>query len=37
VFGTEPLSVLELTIALAISSVVFWAVELDKLFHRRRA
>jgi Ca2+-transporting ATPase len=36
IFGTEPLSILELTIALALASVVFWAVEADKLIHRRR-
>ena len=36
VFGTEPLSMLELAIALAVSSVVFWAVEAEKLVRRRR-
>lgn len=36
VFGTEALSPLELAFALAVSTAVFWAVELDKLIHRRR-
>ena len=36
VFGTEPLSAIELVIALAVASVVFWAVELEKLIRRRR-
>jgi Ca2+-transporting ATPase len=34
-FGTVPLSMAELAIALAISTVVFWATELDKLLRRR--
>ncbi|MCP3993754.1 MAG: cation-transporting P-type ATPase, partial [bacterium] len=36
VFGTEPLSVLELVIAVAVASVVFWAVELEKFISRGR-
>ncbi|MGA9596991.1 MAG: cation-translocating P-type ATPase [Acidimicrobiia bacterium] len=36
VFGTQPLSMVELAVALAVSSVVFWATELDKLLLRRR-
>ncbi len=36
VFGTEPLSVLELGIALGAATVVFWVVEVEKFFRRRR-
>jgi Ca2+-transporting ATPase len=36
VFKTEALSVLELGAALAASTVVFWAVEAEKLIKRRR-
>ncbi len=36
VFGTEPLSMVELAIALVVASVVFWAVELEKLIRRSR-
>ncbi len=36
VFGTEPLSMVELAIALAVASAVFWAVEIEKFFRRRR-
>ncbi|MCB2408092.1 cation-translocating P-type ATPase [Hymenobacter lucidus] len=36
-FSTQPLSWRELGITLAISSVVFWAVELQKLVSRRRS
>ena len=36
VFKTETLTLSELTIALVISSVVFWGVELEKLIKRRR-
>ena len=35
VFGTEPLSAFELLIALAVATVVFWAVEIEKLVGRR--
>ncbi|MDJ0665173.1 MAG: cation-translocating P-type ATPase [Acidimicrobiia bacterium] len=35
VFGTEPLSVLNLLIALGVATVVFWAVEIEKLVGRR--
>ena len=34
---TEPLSLAELLISLGLSTVVFWAVELQKLLIRRRA
>ena len=37
VFGTVPLTGLELTVALGLASVVFWTVELEKLIRRRRA
>jgi Ca2+-transporting ATPase len=37
VFGTVPLTGLELAIALGLASVVFWTVELEKLIRRRRA
>jgi Ca2+-transporting ATPase len=37
VFGTEPLSLLELGVALAAATVVFWVVEIEKFFRRRRA
>jgi Ca2+-transporting ATPase len=36
-FSTQPLTVAELGITLALSSLVFWAVELQKLLVRRRA
>lgn len=36
VFKTTPLSTSELAIALALSTVVFWAMELDKWLIRRR-
>jgi Ca2+-transporting ATPase len=36
VFGTEPLSAMELVIAIAVASIVFWAVELEKLVGRIR-
>ena len=36
VFGTQPLTMLELTIALAAATIVFWAVEFEKLLRRRR-
>ncbi len=35
VFKTQALSPLELTIALALSTVVFWGVELEKWWDRR--
>ena len=35
VFKTQPLTLEELLVALAISSVVFWGVELEKLIKRR--
>jgi Ca2+-transporting ATPase len=36
VFRTEPLTLEELVVAMAIASVVFWGVELEKLIKRRR-
>jgi Ca2+-transporting ATPase len=36
VFKTEALSLVDLGVALAISTVVFWAVEVEKTFKRRR-
>ena len=36
VFKTELLTLPELVAALAISSVVFWAVEIEKTFKRKR-
>ena len=36
-FSTQPLTVAELGITLAVASVVFWAVEAQKLISRRRA
>ena len=36
VFKTEALSLPDLLLALAISTVVFWAVEIEKVFKRRR-
>lgn len=35
IFKTEPLTLNELAIALAASSIVFWAVELEKVFKKR--
>jgi Ca2+-transporting ATPase len=35
-FSTQPLGWMELGLAVAVSSVVFWAVELQKLISRRR-
>jgi Ca2+-transporting ATPase len=37
VFGTVPLNPLELTISLGVATLVFWAVELEKLIRRRRS
>ncbi len=34
-FGTEPLTIAELALSLALSTVVFWGVELEKLLIRR--
>ena len=36
VFGTVPLSAMELGIAIVVASIVFWAVELEKLIRRNR-
>jgi Ca2+-transporting ATPase len=36
IFHTQPLSWAELGLAVAVSSVVFWAIELQKLIGRRR-
>jgi P-type Ca2+ transporter type 2C len=36
VFHTEPLSLMEVAITLAASSIVFWAVEIEKVFKRKR-
>ena len=36
VFGTAPLSLPDLAVALLLSSVVFWVVELEKLVLRTR-
>lgn len=36
IFRTEPLSAMELALALALSTVVFMAVEIEKLFKRRK-
>jgi Ca2+-transporting ATPase len=36
IFKTQPLSIYELAITLAVSSVVFWAVELEKWIFRLR-
>jgi len=35
VFKTHPLTLKELAIAMAISSIVFWVVELEKVFKRK--
>jgi Ca2+-transporting ATPase len=35
-FKTMPLSFSELVISLGLSSVIFWAVELEKMLKRRR-
>jgi Ca2+-transporting ATPase len=37
VFNTQPLTGAELSITVAVSSVVFWAVELQKLVNRHRS
>ena len=37
VFKTQPLTLLELGITIAVSSIVFWAVELDKYLYRLKA
>ncbi|MCP4307426.1 MAG: cation-translocating P-type ATPase [bacterium] len=37
VFGTEALSLLELGIAMVAATIVFWVVEIEKFFRRRRA
>jgi Ca2+-transporting ATPase len=34
IFRTQPLTVFELAITLAASSIVFWAVEIEKWFKR---
>ena len=34
IFKTQPLSLLELIISIAVSSIVFWAVEMEKLLFR---
>ncbi|MBE9169637.1 cation-translocating P-type ATPase [Pleurocapsales cyanobacterium LEGE 06147] len=36
VFETTALSIIELTISLVISTIVFWAMEIEKFFLRRR-
>jgi Ca2+-transporting ATPase len=36
IFKTQPLSLKELAITMAISSIVFWSVELSKLIKRKR-
>lgn len=36
IFNTQPLSLIELIICIGLSSIVFWAVEIEKLFKRRR-
>ncbi len=36
IFKTQPLTAVELAVALGMSTIVFWAVEIEKLFKRRR-
>ncbi len=36
IFKTQPLTLAELTITLALSSLVFWAVEIEKLIKRQK-
>src|SRR5262249_45501647 len=36
IFRTTPLSSLDLALTVVLSSTVFWAIELQKYFHRRR-
>jgi Ca2+-transporting ATPase len=36
VFKIQPLTFTELMITIAVSSIVFWVVELEKIFKRRK-
>ncbi len=36
IFKTQPLNAAELAVALGMSTIVFWAVEVEKLYKRRR-
>jgi Ca2+-transporting ATPase len=36
IFKTQALSMVELTLCLAVSSIVFWAVEVEKVYRRKR-